>query len=100
MNIDKSGAHLLAPTVTGIITRFNDDATRAEAALSAVVVLQALQAMGVFDPPRGAAGIKGDVGLVGGFVQPARGQRPIASSEVARRLEEELRKPGPEQIIS
>ena len=84
--IDKAGSHLLAPVVDGILRRFNEDESRAEAALSAVAVLQALKAMGVFDAP-----------LLGqpAFTQPAPGQRPVLSGEIGRRLEEELRKPAP-----
>lgn len=87
--IDKYAPHLLVPTVDGILRRFNDEATRAEAALSAVVVLQALKAMGVFNAPTiGQA-------LGGTFAQPAPGQRPVLTGDIAKRLEDELRKPAP-----
>ena len=88
--IDKYAPHLLVPTVDGILRRFNDDATRAEAALSAVIVLQALKAMGVFNAPQ-----IGQALGAGTFAQPAPGQRPVLTGELGRRLEEELRKPAP-----
>ena len=87
--ISKAAPHLLTPTVNGILRRFNDDATRPEAALSAVVVLQALKAMGVFDAPSAHIG--------GTFTQPAPGQRPVLTGDIAKRLEDELRKPPAEQ---
>ena len=88
--ISKAALHLLTPTVNGILRRFNDDATRPEAALSAVVVLQALKAMGVFDAP-----LLGQA--LGTFTQPAPGQRPVLTGDIAKRLEDELRKPPAEQ---
>lgn len=94
VKIDKAAPHLLAPTVDGIINRFNADDTRPEAALSAVVVLQALKAMGVFDPPK-AATIPARAAAA--FVQPAPGQRPVLAGDIAKRLEDELRKPPAEQ---
>ena len=87
--ISKAALHLLTPTVNGILRRFNDDATRPEAALSAVVVLQALKAMGIFNPPSAHIG--------GTFTQPAPGQRPVLTGDIAKRLEDELRKPPAEQ---
>ena len=90
--ISKAALHLLTPTVNGILRRFNDDATRPEAALSAVVVLQALKAMGVFNAPQ-----IGQALGAGTFTQPAPGQRPALTGDIAKRLEDELRKPPAEQ---
>ena len=87
--INKAAPHLLAPTVNGILRRFNDDATRPEAALSAVVVLQALKAMGIFNPP--------NTQTAAVYTQPAPGQRPVLTGDIAKRLEDELRKPPAEQ---
>ncbi len=89
VKIDKAAPHLLAPTVDGIINRFNADDTRPEAALSAVVVLQALKAMGVFDQP--------STQRAPVYTQPAPGQRPVLTGDIAKRLEDELRKPPAEQ---
>ena len=94
VKIDKAAPHLLAPTVDGIINRFNADDTRPEAALSAVVVLQALKAMGVFDPPK-AATIPARAAAA--FVQPAPGQRPALAGALANRLDAALREPMAEQ---
>jgi len=85
--LSKATPHLLAPTVDGILSRFNNDDQRAEASLSAVVVLQAMKAMGMFAPPVASA-------TLGTFAQPAPGQRPVLTGELGRRLEEELRKPS------
>ena len=53
-----------------------------------MVVLQALKAMGVFDAP-----LLGQA--LGTFTQPAPGQRPALTGDIAKRLEDELRKPVP-----
>ena len=87
--IDKAGSHLLAPVVDGILRRFNEDESRAEAALSAVAVLQALKAMGTFDQP--------STQRAPVYAQPVPGQRPVVGSDIAKRLEDELRKPPAEQ---
>lgn len=87
--IDKAGSHLLAPVVDGILRRFNEDESRAEAALSAVAVLQALKAMGIFNPP--------NTQTAAVYTQPAPGQRPVLTGDIAKRLEDELRKPPAEQ---
>lgn len=91
--IDKAGTHLLAPVVDGIIRRFNDDATRAEAALSAVALLQTLKAMGIFHAPApNTASIKGQLGAVGavGTTGVISAQRPAVNPDVLKKLQDEL----------
>jgi hypothetical protein len=89
--LSKAGAHLLNPVVDGILNRFNDDATRAEAALSAVAMLQALKAMGIFYAPAPANQPAVAQGILSGSPS-AIGGRPSINADIVRRLDDELNK--------
>ena len=89
--LDSRQMHLWAPTVDGILRRFNDEATRPEAALSAVYMLQAMKAIGVFDP-KPEPPLRAGVQLGGAFMPAQNGQRPkIASDDVVEKLERDLK---------
>ena len=91
--IDKNQMHLWLPAVDGILRRFNDEATRPEAALSAVYMLQAMKAIGVFDlnaPITQRQPV---------YEQPAPGQRPaVRNDDLVRKLEDELSKKQPDNF--
>ena len=89
--LDSRQMHLWAPTVDGILRRFNDEATRPEAALSAAYLLQAMKAIGVFDP-KPEPPLRAGVQLGGAFMPAQNGQRPkIASDDVVEKLERDLK---------
>lgn len=92
--LDSKQMHLWAPAVDGILRRFNADATRTEAALSAVYLLQAMKTVGVFTyaPNRTVAGSS-----EGQFIPAKDGQRPAVRANLANRLEEAL-KPEPDSF--
>lgn len=77
MQIDKTHTHLLAPVVDSVLTRFNDEKTRPEAAAAAVALLQAMRAMGIFLQPvsEKTRAYAGDVGGVAAIVPAQDGQR-------------------------
>lgn len=88
--LDSKQMHLWAPAVDGILRRFNEDATRAEAALSAVYMLQAMKTVGVFNPPAVNAPRQAT------FMQAASGQRPrVDAGAIADALDKELNAASP-----
>lgn len=88
--LDKNQMFLWAPAVDGILRRFNEDATRAEAALSAAYLLQAMRAIGVFNPPQA----KPSSGAT--FTQPSSNTRPVLRNrDLEKRMEDALNENPP-----
>lgn len=86
--LDKNQMFLWAPAVDGILRRFNEDATRAEAALSAAYLLQAMRAIGVFNPPAKAPS-------QATYVQPSPNARPVLRNRDLEKQMEDVLKDNP-----
>lgn len=76
--LDVTDMSLYSQSVDSILRRFNDPAQRAEAGVAAALLLQAMQAMGVFKaPPIGERTLRGQqTGPVTGTLQNTREPTP------------------------